>query len=307
MIEKLKYFFAKKIINKNADLNALVVYNTDSNFIILIQYGQENYYDAIEFVNGANAAGLRVLISQTAQEEPGIVEDNSISIRPMRIFDQRSYLLVSGTTNNWCGLYDYVNMASPIMEKITQLIYQSCTSTDFDRLIKYGVMDEDRFTFRRIKSQVYDALETAFNPVKHSTIRFDNVSKILSKLPKCFSTRDLLSIIHIYQSDEETYVTAYDLLLDVARGDTTSDAVYKILSTPLYGQIMDHPDTATLMTSLYPIYLREDLTDDDFMIGTASFEDIDELFRRQYDKYSMPTIDNTEYYDKDVDEPVDAT
>jgi len=304
MFEKFKRLISKKIINDKAELNALVVYNTDSNFIVLIQYGQDHFYDAIEFVNCANNASLKIIASQSAQEEPQLLEDHSISIRPMRIYNRRSYLLVSGTTHNWCGLYDYIDRTNPMMEKVTDLIYQNCTSTDFDILIKYGVLDEDKFRFRRIKSQAYDTLESVFNPVRKASIRFDNVSKIMSKLPDCFSSRDLLSIIHIYKEDSDQYSTAYDLLLDVARKDSESVILYKILSDPLYGHFMKNHDLQALTTLLYPIYLREDLTDDDFIIGDVSFEDLDELFKRQYDKYSMPTIDNTEYYDKDVDEPV---
>lgn len=304
MFEKFKRLISKKIIDDKAELNALVVYNTDSNFIVLIQYGQDHFYDAIEFVNCANNANLKIIISQSAQEEPQLLEDHSISIRPMRIYNRRSYLLVSGTTHNWCGLYDYIDRTNPMMEKVNELIYQNCTSTDFDILIKYGVLDEDRFRFRRIKSQAYDTLESVFNPVRKASIRFDNVSKIMSKLPDCFSSRDLLSIIHIYKEDSDQYSTAYDLLLDVARKDSESVVLYKLLSDPLYGHLVKNHDLQALTTLLYPIYLREDLTDDDFIIGDVSFEDLDELFKRQYDKYSMPTIDNTEYYDKDVDEPV---
>ena len=304
MFEKFKRLISKKIINDKAELNALVVYNTDSNFIVLIQYGQDHFYDAIEFVNCANNASLKIIASQSAQEEPQLLEDHSISIRPMRIYNRRSYLLVSGTTHNWCGLYDYIDRTNPMMEKVTDLIYQNCTSTDFDILIKYGVLDEDKFRFRRIKSQAYDTLESVFNPVRKASIRFDNISKIMSKLPDCFSSRDLLSIIHIYKEDSDQYSTAYDLLLDVARKDSESVVLYKILSDPLYGHFMKNHNLQALTTLLYPIYLREDLTDDDFIIGDVSFEDLDELFKRQYDKYSMPTIDNTEYYDKDVDEPV---
>lgn len=300
----LKRFIAKRKYNRSTSLKTFCVYNTENNLIILIQYGINNAMDMIEFESGLYKSGLIAVFNQQSEEA---APEKEFSIRPVRVFDYRYYALVGGQPEKWADIYNYISISNPILENLTQIFYNKCCSVVFNKLIEYGVMDESEFKYRRIKPDCYDALLSTTNMMNsRQMLLFDNPKTIMDRLPKCFNSKDIIDLIHIYSKGEPWEgLSAKDVISRAVQSKTPEDSIlYKILADPLYGYFMKNPDLQILSTILYPIFLVDtDNGDDDFATsGVMSFEDLDELFRKDYDRYDRPTIDSTEYYDKSVDE-----
>lgn len=322
-LKTLLNFNKKSSETHDAALRALTIYNTELNSIILVQFGIDEFYDAISFVSIATKAGIKVIVSQYVEvvipENPKTVSPNI----PLKHINHKYYILISGTPNQYCETMKYISLENKIITTIFQEIYKNMSSTSFQSLIDDYMISEDSFTYKRVTPK-YDKLATINTPTtKRGIIQYDDISYIKTKLPNVFNMLDVASMIHIYLGEiwgDESYITATDAvknLFEYRNAETDIDkynstvANIKLLS-PLYREIIpefgrsDNIDDLAIL--IYPVYKREidDTESDDdnepyIDTGSIPMSELDVIFQQEYDRFTMPTAEYSDIY-KPIDE-----
>lgn len=335
MIKWLKNLFGYVVRITTSAIRCTTIYNTEKNFIVLIQYGSQHFYDVMEFINCANRAGLKIILAHNAdisnQSDMLPVESGLETKVPAKIINHRYYMLVSGEPTNYANIAHYLSLSNPVYDAILTEAYQHITSTAFSKLIEDHVLNEDSFKYIRVRPP-YDELQMVVNPINDTGVTYhDDVNLILSKLPNCFDAIDIARIIHIYTNSHwsnglSEYVCAdklIDKLFTYKNGETNTDeyanlSIHISLLRPLYARLVPEFSAVTSSTDClailsYPIYLREgsnsagdDADGIDASSGALDARQVDELFTQQYDRFTLPTADNMTNY-KSLDEVLNTT
>lgn len=308
----LKTVFKKLKEVHNDKIQSRVIYNTKQNFIILISFGNTYFYSVLEFISGVNSMheknGMEVILSHTATEVEQTEDEDNYSKKPIEMINDRYYLLISGTTKQYQRLFDIVPQSNDVLKVITNDIYHCCCSTDFDYLIELGVLNLNRFKYQNIVPDTYDEYKSYYSCLTVNG-EYDDFDKIMLRLPALFSAIDVAKIINVYPKiNGESVITNIPQLIDWLNGKqekkscvnftalSSEDGLktYECLKEPLLSHIIPNPDLDILSVISAPVFMREDLTEEDRINGDIPVEKMDELFQQDYDRFTQPTADYTE-------------
>ena len=325
--------FSKKIKSifkrQNRKVQSKVIYNTKFNVIILIQYYDANLYSAMQFLNNANKVGLTTLISHYAEvnKEDEEVNNSEGKIKiniPIEYINQKYYMLISGTPEQYAELYKYLDLSNTLLDSITLEIYNNISSTPFDEIITTGVLIEDEFKFSK-RAAEYDKLVHAPNKLKDFDIHYDDFNLIMSRIPNTFEAISVVGLIHIYETEPDLINGTYENPIEIVKKMFEATNHYDnhegqetyflnreliLALSQLYDaiapELIDTNNIDTLYTLIAPIYMIEEFEDDVLSTGEVSPEKLDDIFQQEYDRFTNPLADSDILY-VNVDEKIDGT
>ncbi len=308
--------FVKKKLTKTVEndtdlLMSTVVYNTKENLIILLSFGSKHFYSVLEFLAAIHNTpnSVNCILSHTAIEKELTEEENAdFDKKPVKMIDNKYYLLISGHAKAYLNLFNYVDQSNTILEELVKDIYHYCDSAVFQPVIDAGILQEFKFTYKRIKPN-YDNHKAFDNSINMKIGRYDNVDIIFSKLPNIYNRLDLCRIINIYYDNNKS-ITAAELIKQAMEYDHDSKtdnpyfyALFRLMckNDYLYTSIIKNPCIENLSAVTKPIYLRSDEDEEDELTADLPIEALDEIFQQEYDRFVNPTADAGVEYE-DIDE-----
>lgn len=291
-------------VEDDSKLYTEVIYNTLNNFIILISYSNDYFYQMIEFLDACNTAGLKFITMQSSfdsdiEQEESENEEKEFAIRPEKIQHQRQYVILSGAIYNYSGIYHCIDaLSNDILLAVQDDLYNNCSSSYFATQIKDGVLDINKFEYKKIAPQ-YDKQIRVNSKQFDKTFVFNDAAKILSKIPSGFMEKDILQIIRCCTDDDLTYNGSLLKLLQDQWNANRCNAQFMSEFSKMYSSITGELNETKIKRLLFtPKYL---LQDDDMFIGDVDDERLDELFRQKYDRFTGLAA-SVEY--QDIDEVV---
>ena len=297
-------FKKKKKKNNNIttyEIKSKVLYNTNANFIILINYGSGWNNEVIDFINGIhninNGFNIKCVLSDSAES----ITNNTGKFmkETIKFINRTYYMILSGSTKSYAKIYDYVDMSNRILEEITKDIYNYCDYTPFTKLIDLVILNKSKFRYKNEFPQ-YD------NFIIYKDYIFDNVSYILKWIPKTYNMIDLCKIFNIYTKNDSY---SANTIISKAQEDLENgiyDSTYinilndNCLPGGFFMHLMSNPSIETLSLLVTPIYLRPDDDEENVFTGDLPIDQLDELFQQSYERFTNP-IDQSIYY-QDIDE-----
>ena len=310
----------KKYKNVNsAKLQSKVIYNSVNNFIILISYGDADFYSVIEFTSALTELNdsINIVTSHTATKEESIENEDNFSKKAITIINNRYYLLIGGSSEQYAKLFDVVPQSNAVLKCITKDIYHNRDSSSFKSLIELGVLDLSRFKYQNVIPNIYDNNKKYYyNDLFHGW--YDDFKGIMSLLPVSFSAVDVSRLIYIYADINKADLLAMRLpeFIDDVLGEKNGSVrmhynvgirdffyrTYEILhASYLFDNIIPNSDLDILSVIIAPIYMREELNEEDRINGDISLDKMDDLFKQDYDRFTQPTAEYIEGYE-DIDE-----
>lgn len=297
--QKIKNKFNKKNnkanITNESYLNTEVIYNVKENFIILISFTEDYFYSVMEFLSYRRTyLNLNIQLADSIYSE--VLEETDAFGDNIRIIHNKYYLLIGGESAFYNNLFRWAdNMANSVIQAIMTEIYNNRTSSDFKPLIDHGILIEDKFKYKNIKPN-YDHYANENIPKTHT---YDDASLIMSKIPDCFTGQNLLKFIHCYQfGDQSDYYTAIDIIYKAYIDD---NSIFQLLIErdfkDLYHSLVKNPTKEILMNFIGPQYLVESV---EAIAGDVSDDQLDEIFKQQYDRFNAIRDDFIKY--EDIDE-----
>ena len=298
-LQKIKNKFNKKnkkinIINESY-LNTEVIYNVRENFIILISFTEDYFYSVMEFLSYRRTyLNINIQLADSIYSE--VLDETDAFGDNIRIIHNKYYLLIGGESAFYNNLFRWAdNMANSVIQAIMTEIYNNRTSSDFKPLIDHGILIEDKFKYKNIKPN-YDHYANENIPKTHT---YDDASLIMSKIPDCFTGQNLLKFIHCYQfGDQSDYYTAIDIIYKAYIDD---NSIFQLLIKrdfkDLYHSLAKNPTKEILMNFIGPQYLVESV---EAIAGDVSDDQLDEIFKQQYDRFNAIRDDFIKY--EDIDE-----
>ena len=307
----LKLFNANKPVKSNESyINTEVIYSAEHNFIILVSFTKDYFSDAIEFLAACASSRyygkfyepfLNIKYVHSSYEEDTKMKDEDG--RPIIIIHEKNYLLLGGSDVDYKLVYNVIdNLSNAILTVITKEIYAYRCSTKYKELIKSFVLNGSNFKYKNVEPE-YDAII----PTKSNKKAYDDVNLIMSKLPKGFTGQNLLKFIYTYNisNDESGIYVNYTLhtAFDYLRGyyiDNMLNYINEIEEFgDMYNGLIKNNSEEVYRNFVGPQYL---VMDDEAMPGSISDENLDEIFRERYEKFTGIASDNIEY--EDIDEVV---
>lgn len=323
----LNKLFRKTEVISSDKLQSRVIYNSQFNFIILISYGAKDFYSVIEFTSALTEiyqgnGGISIVISHAAIEEEPVEDENNFSKRPVTIINNRYYMLIGGAPFFYNKLFDVVPPSNAILRCIIQDIYHHRSSSDFKELINLGVLNSNNFKYQNVVPDNYDKLKKyTGDDSKVIAGGFDDFDKIMSRIPSSFSAIDVARLIYINAFTPHIpapfFMRLPEFISDtlgekngsVSRcysGITLRDffaRTYQAIEQPLLSHIIPNPDLTMLSILTVPLYMREELNEEDRINGDIPLDKMDEIFQQDYDRFNQPTAEYIEGYE-DIDEIV---
>jgi len=309
------YEFFNHIFNKeNIDdgkLRSKVIYNTRHNLIILISYASKNFYSAIEFIAAIKNTKLKLIISNSSKERQLTEEElEEFDKKTVSLIDNRYYILLSGTPEEYANMVNYMDLNNEIFELLVDDFYHHCSSTIFNEYINYGIFDRSKFIYKDVVPSNYNKLVNfSSNELPKGRTYFrDDLKYILDRLPDSFLTIDIAQCINYYQSFDlgkhyEYLFNVNELVKTVIDNkspnvDFCNDIVKA--SNIVFKLIVPDPCVETLEILNAPIFLRENL--EDVYSAAVPIEELDEIFQQDYDRFTQITAGESEY--EDIDEQI---
>ena len=311
------FSFLKDRINKKTQTDiqednvtkSTVIYNTGDNVIILVSFSTKDIDDVAEFVEACYNANLHTI---TERDSNLCYKEDTEVKELVAITHVRHYIIIGGSPRSYGELYKYVSLSNTILECITEDIYNNCSSTYFKKSIEDGVLDINKFVYNKIIPK-YD--EYVYS--KDKSVYCDDITYILSKIPKCYTTINLTKIVNIYIKSKDingvyiytirNFIKVYNAYKKNGIKNIDYNETYEKIKHQLFHKIMapknDCLDDYTFIN--LPIYMIEDY--DPEYVGDKSIEEMDEIFQQQYDRFVTPTIDNVPMYDESVDDIIGDT
>ena len=278
-------------------LNTEVVYNVKENFIILISFTEDYFYSVMEFLSYRRTyLNLNIQLADSIYSE--VLDETDAFEDNIRIIHNKYYLLIGGESAFYNNLFRWTdNMANFVMQAIITEIYNNRTSSDFKTLIDHGILVEAKFKYKNVKPD-YDHYANENIPKTHT---YDDASLIMSRIPDCFTGQNLLKFIHCYQFGEESdYYTAVDIIYKAyADGNSIFQLLIERDFKDLYHSLVKNPTKEILMNFIGPQYLVESA---EAITGDVSDDQLDEIFKQQYDRFNAIRDDFIKY--EDIDEVI---
>ena len=282
-------------------LNTEVVYNVKDNFIILISFTEDYFYSVMEFLSYRRTyLNLNIQLADSICSE--VLEEIDAFGDNIRIIHNKYYLLIGGESAFYNNLFRWAdNMANFVIQAIITEIYNNRTSSDFKTLIDHGILVEDKFKYKNVKPD-YDHYANENVPKTHT---YDDASLIMSRIPDCFTGQNLLKFIHCYQFGEESdYYTAIDIIYKAyADGNSIFQLLIERDFKDLYHSLVKNPTKEILMNFIGPQYLVESA---EAITGDISDDQLDDIFKQQYDRFTAIKDDSIVYEDIDEKLPPNA-
>lgn len=280
----------------------------DNNFyyfssIILFEFTDDKFPDVCEFLDASKLEASK-LISTSLDIETGIDKYGE----PIYISYPKNYFLIKCTPQQIVDTILNINgLSNQVLKCLKAEIYEHMPRKDFIELERYDILDMNAFKMEEIEETdftyiKYESNEMLFNC---NNILFVSFNNILSKLPKCFTALDVIEFITILMYNE-SFVTSTDKewIVFNAHDLKYKKSILAILYNNgifkyLFNDISMHDILNMLIT---PVFNRN--TDDDNILnGSLSDENIDDIFKQQYDRFNNVTDDNIIY--KDIDEIIE--
>lgn len=193
-----------------------------------------------------------------------------------------NYLLLSGNVSGLIGLYENINsLSNPILQEISNIIYNNIDYTLFETLIDDKVLELDKF------KSFYEPLIIARNYISISDSEdiyiadYDNVDNILPLLPPVFLSIDLVDMINItinskYNCGVYLDSSLYSIISQYYHYSNSIQKVVKLIdnSKIYYDNIIKgvYKIEDMIVKVLEPVYKRDD--DSNLIVGKS--EDVDE-------------------------------
>ena len=287
-------FTDKKEENIDFFLNTLVVYNSKRKLIILVSYTQNYFNDVIEFLTACQRVNIKYATQQSAYtESSNNIEDDDYSLKPL-IKHRRYYLLISGEIDRYISIYKNIDLENAILKAISKEIYNCRAGVTFKELIDIGVLENNFLSNVQAK---YDNPRTVFyeNIDEISTnIEYDDIIKIRDNIPACFTIIDLTYLIDFYEDNPTNKSKPIPLSIRevISLGKQMrekhphrrSPSVEVLINAFTDTKFIKEPITEEIIFSLInPKYMQ---IDDEDMIGNLADDQLDQIFREQYEKFS---------------------
>jgi len=295
MLNKLiKKFSLKraKIESKDSYCYCNTIWNTEDNLVMLISYTPDYFEDVIELqeaimgVHWCRNMRCKSLFS-SYDEETDMKDDNG---KPIWIIHKKYYLLIGGDLAGWKNMYNNIrNISNSILEKISLEIAEHCSNKQFESLI------DDHIIRRRFK---YNNIKPKFDvQVTRLDYAYTDPLVLMENLPKGFSIIDISNFIIVENKNDVTSKPLYDLLKDCAESGYMPDKYdieYHIIE-----KMTDEPIDRIIDIILEPLYRQPSVDDDDFNVGKMPDDKLDDIFKQQYERFSI--ADDDVIYE-DIDE-----
>lgn len=270
ILNKIKNnIMTKKYSNKFCYSN--IIWNSKDNLIILLSFTTDYISEAME---------LQEAISATELNEKLIYySDNNID---------KYYLLIGGAPSFWQNLYmNMHNLGNKLLHIITDEIINNCDEKDFFLLIHDNIMHNFKYNIS------YD------ENIIINDISYNDINKIILKLPKSFKIKDILKFINI--NDNGSIHNAYDTIKILK--DNMSESEFKSSSIfKFYSIIINNVTIEKLLYYIQPLYKQNYDNSEELIESGIEDKDIDEIFKEYYEKFIGVADDNIYY--KDIDEIV---
>lgn len=305
IIDKIKGIIPRSIKKEVVDEDHLytsVIYNTHYNLMILISYSSNYFQSMIEFINACAESNIKVILSHSAIEKEETAEEKKdFDKKPVVLIHNRYYALISGLSEDYVNIYKHIdNLSNDILSMITLDIYNSCTSTYFDEIIEYGILEMGRFKYQNIEPK-YDKYAGVKSAPRTKCSYFDDIEAILSKLPECYKAIQLVNAVNVYMPSEPI-MTAANLVKIFTTADNSAHYEYyiDIFLPSLYSHFIKEPTKDTIQTIIQPKFLINELDEDEQINANMPLEALDEIFQQSYDRFNAITSDAIIY--EDIDE-----
>ena len=311
----LNLFKKKNRIIETETVQSTVIYNSELKFVVLFSYGSKHAQDLAEFIN---AFGGFVRFAHTAVETELEESENDYSKKTIQITNNKYYVVIAGSPKNtYPYIYRHISLSNVFLEALTKEIYQHLDSSNFQYLIDDAVLDFNKFKYKNIKPKydemggplVFNFKRRAGTTDIENYVFWDNFKLIMSRLPNVFSAIDIAKMIAIYPRSfgcQHVDILVWDMNGGMPGEDghpyDWEEELFKLLKEDLFNAIIPNSTPELLQIMNLPIYLREDLDEDDEVVGNVPVEQLDEIFQQQYDRFTQPTAEYTDKYE-DIDEP----
>ncbi len=304
---------SKKEVTSNEDfLRTLVVYNSKRKLVILISFTKNYFADIMEFSNACNLSGVDNFYRQSAyDEEVKEPEEKYVeyTFTPL-LTHRRYYLLISGSSENYISLINKIDLDNIVLKAVLLEIYSHRPGVEFKSLTDSLVIDNDFAS--NVSATFDDSCKVSYEDENHNVnyVEYDDIAKIKSNIPECFTKYDLTFLIQYYQFDKainhELRFTIREMIHIlqeyIKKHPDSKSAIEEILFNSFTNSnFFNGKITQTrIFNLLNPLYMQ---TDDDMMAGDVSDESLDQIFREQYDRFNAVYNPLTVY--TSIDEKID--
>ena len=189
-------------------------------------------------------------------------------------------------------------LSNPILATIKQDIEANRSSTAYETLFADAILELDRFVHQG-SAPKYDDM------VKVSRWRHDDIKLIMSKLPSCFSAMDIIRVINVFWLDRQMDAVHLIKYAEEQEDPGSRRLVWDVINDcvpTLYAKILRNPIHNNLIMLARPIYFWDDECIDPEIEfePDKSIDEMDEIFRTQYERFSP--IDESQF--RPIDEKV---
>lgn len=286
----------KKIKSDEVYCYTDIVWNTKYNIIILVSYTKEYFNQIIELLDACNKCNIRTLHMQSSYDEKSDKTDHHGY--PIYIEHPKHYLLLSGEPSEFSKIHTNIhNLGNVILSNINNDIVNNCNSNDFNNLIDDGILSQSSFKYSD-DIKYTDSCIVA-KSVTPCTILYDNIDIILSRLPKVFTSKNIINHINIRIEFSESNCIMYSIYEYIKLGDKIENYnfinLFNLLS-PLFNKIIPNATLDKMETLVLPLYMQ---SDDDSIPGDIDDDSLDEIFRKKYERFNAINTESLIYQDID--------
>ena len=275
----LKRIFSNKLKDKEKYLYTKVIFNIESEFMILISFSDHYHNQMMEFLDICSwTSGVITKLIQSSYDEE--TDDGKF------IIHNRNYLLIDMDDYAYAEILYHSNMSNPIISAISEDV------KNIRHIEKY----KDILLFDEPDNIIFDeCIEITDYKLPYKVTDMD---KILKSLPNCFTGYTLLPFIHIYFSFT-TPISLYDYLLEVYEYKADEEFIdyFESVRKNIISKLVKHPTDVVLKNYIGPQYL---VMEDEDIPGDLDEESLDDIFKQSYDRFNAISDDNIVY--KDIDE-----
>lgn len=277
-----------KVKSKDSYCYSDIIWNDEDNLIILISYSEDYNESVIEILDAANQFHSRLLtkvVFSSYDEETDKKDEDGNTIW---IIHEKRYLLIGGPVREWNSLYFSIStLSNPILDKISGEIVNNCSARDFEYLINDRILSD--FKYSKIKPFTYD------KPSVYMNCKTSNIDTIIQRLPNAFKSRDIIKFIIVNKPN--VVISLYDVIFEIQHmsEEKFRDTVYYNIFKHLF---KTDPTIEKITEFTQPLYKQADM-DDDFIPGDISDESLDEIFRKDYERFSAVRDDDISFNDID--------